>query len=272
MERFAVVLALVAALQGASPALAAIQQLAPDAAAPAAPDAAALRTADELLDASGLGHQLERVAVRIKADVARARAASPEIAAAIERAAARHLDGDRLTAGARRALARRIEPTAAAAALAWFRSPLARRVVALEREALEPARASEFEVFAAGLVANRPSEWRLSLLARLDAAGLATETSLDLALAVLGSLARARDPQAPPARIAQGLLELRDRMSWRVRQATLLGMLFAYRGLADEELERLVGFVESDAGQWFVNATSEVIVRALAAAAGTRER
>ena len=167
---------------------------------------------------------------------------------------------------------RPIQPFDQTAALAWFRSPLARRVVALEREALEPARASEFEVFAAGLVANRPSEWRLSLLARLDAAGLATETSLDLALAVLGSLARARDPQAPPARIAQGLLELRDRMSWRVRQATLLGMLFAYRGLADEELERLVGFVESDAGQWFVNATSEVIVGGLAAAAGTRER
>jgi hypothetical protein len=41
----------------------------------------------------------------------------------------------------------------------------------------------------------------------------------------------------------------------------------AYRGLADDEVARLVAFVESDAGQWFVNATSEIVVRALGAAA-----
>ena len=263
-RRAAALLGLLGALACASPAPAAIPRADLGAAPPATPDAATLGVADELLEASGLSRQLESVAARIRDDLRRRHAASPEAADAIDRSSARAFDAERLRAAVRAALARRVEPAAAAAALAWFRAPLARRVVALELEAAEPGRATELRAFVAGLAARRPSAARIALLARLDDAGLATETSLDVTLAVVATVARALEASAA---LEPRLLELRARAYDRMREVTLLGMLFAYRTLADGELARLVAFVESAGGQWFVNATSEVVVRALGAAA-----
>ena len=250
-RRAAALLGLLGALACASPAPAAIPRADLGAAPPATPDAATLGVADELLEASGLSRQLESVAARIRDDLRRRHAASPEAADAIDRSSARAFDAERLRAAVR-------------AALAWFRSPLARRVVALELEAAEPGRATELRAFVAGLAARRPSAARIALLARLDDAGLATETSLDVTLAVVATVARALEASAA---LEPRLLELRARAYDRMREVTLLGMLFAYRTLADGELARLVAFVESAGGQWFVNATSEVVVRALGAAA-----
>ncbi|HBH04116.1 MAG TPA: hypothetical protein DDZ42_19775 [Candidatus Rokubacteria bacterium] len=272
MRRAGAVLGLLGALACASPALAAVPRPGPGVAAPAAPDPAALRAAADLVEASGLGRQLERLAARVRDDLRQRHGASPADAAAIDRATARHFDGERLVALARAGLARRLQPAPAAGALAWFRTPLARRIVVLELDAIEPGQTPALEAFVEGLARTPPSARRLALLGRLDDAGRATETSLDVAAAVVATLARALGPPAPAGPAVRGaaaepwLLERRARAWDRMREVTLLGMLFAYRALADDELERLVAFVESDAGQWFVNATSEVVVRALGAA------
>jgi len=86
MRRAGAVLGLLGALACASPALAAVPRPGPDAAASGAPDLAALRAADELVEASGLGRQLERLAARVRDELGRRHGASPAEAASTAKA------------------------------------------------------------------------------------------------------------------------------------------------------------------------------------------
>jgi hypothetical protein len=252
MKRLVTVLVLGGVLAwGMVPASAAVRRGESAAVPVRAPEAVRGDAAHELLERSGLRLQLESLVARIESEF---------------RVTSAHFEPGALYGRVREAFAGRAEPVQLERALAWFRSPLGQRVVALEVTAAMPGRDEELRAFLGRLEAERPSPERLALLHRLDAAGLATETSLDITLAILRSLVDGRELMAP-AEVENRLTDIRARARDRMRQASLFGMLFAYQGLTDGELAELTLFVESDAGQWFVNAVSDLVVRAVGRAA-----
>lgn len=219
---------------------------------------------DELLELSGLRAQLGALALGIRAELQELR---PGLDArdrvGMDRIAARHFDPGMLYARVRLELGRRVDRAKLGAALAWYRSPLGRRITRHEVAAISAERGAT----------PPPSDERLALVQRLDERGGASETTLDVAMTLVRSLARSSAPRRPARlRLTSDQVEERIRLArieglTPIRIACLQHMLFAYRELTDVELAGYVRFVESPAGQWYVEAMNRALVDAAGVAA-----
>ena len=167
----------------------------------------------------------------------------------------------------------RFEPTHAAAALAWFRSPLGARIVSLEREAAGPAGEAALRSWRKRLEAHPPGQARMELLRHIEAASRATEFAVALALDTTGGLYAGlhREGGGGPDDVAsfrRALEARREALEERFRPQVMAFLLFAYRDVSDEELGRLLAFLESDGGRWFTAAYNESLRAALRRGAG----
>ena len=133
------------------------------------------------------------------------------------------------------------------------------------------SRERELAQFVARLRVEQLDPRRVELIQRLDAASGATETSLELLLAVAEAVLRVADPYLPAARrLKPGQLESQARQIRlhshdMLRQANTLSMLYVYRSLEDGDLARYIQFLESEAGAWFGGAVRKATVSAFGA-------
>ena len=221
---------------------------------------------DALLERSGLKVQLESLAagVRVQFLLGRARL-SGEDRLTIDRIVSRRFSSAALYARIRLEFEPNLESGKLAKALEWYDSPLGKRITGLELASLM-LEIPDFEK-------DRPSKQRLDLIRRLDAGGGASDTTVDVTMAIVRNLTRAFQPALPAvARLSPGQLEheltqVRNLTLERIRRACLLNMLTAYRDLTDQELEQYVRFVESESGQWYMSMMNGTLLIAVDAAA-----
>ncbi len=240
------------------------------AAAPADPRAEA-RALDELLQRSGLPAQLESLTAGIRAQFVRAhrRQSGPD-RLTIDRIVAERFVADTLYTKIRLDFQRNVEPSRLEKALAWYGSPLGKRVTGQELAALVASGGREA---VAELERNRPSQRRLDLVERLDGAGGASETTVDVTVAIVRSLTVAFQPGLPAvaglsrAELDKQIARARNRTLEDMRRLCMVSMLLAYRDLSDDELAQYVQFVESDAGQWYMSVMNSALLGAVQAAA-----
>ncbi len=219
---------------------------------------------DELLELSGLRAQLGALALGIRDELKELRAGlDARDRVEMDRIAARHFDPEMLYARVRLELGRRVDRAKLGAALVWYRSPLGRRITRHEVLAISAERGGT----------PLPSDERLAQVQRLDERGGASETTLDVAMTLVRSLARSSAPRRPAyLRLTSDQVEERIRLAriqalTPIRIACLQHMLFAYRELTDVDLAEYVRFVESPAGQWYVEAMNRALVDAAGVAA-----
>ncbi len=266
MLRVALTAALVAS---AGPAVASLAPT-PDNLAPAArverPSAATTAAVDELLDLSGLKVQLAAISAGIRVQFLSAWGGlSAQDLAVIDRIAARHFSAEVLYARLRLELELRPDADRLEGALAWYRSPLGRRI----------ARAEIAVMASAGEEASVaiPSDLRLELIQRIVASAGAAETAVDVTLAIVRSLTRALEPFRPahlrqtPDQLEADIARVRIEALAPIRIACLQNTLFAYRDLDDAELGEYVRFMESAAGQWYATTMNGALVSAVGVAA-----
>jgi hypothetical protein len=229
------------------------------------------RALDELLQRSGLQVQLESLTAGIRAQFVRAhRKQSRQDRVTIDQIVVRHFAAETLYAAITLEFQKNLEPERLAKALAWYDSPLGMRVTGQELAALVAGGAPEA---VADLERNRPSPRRLDLIERLDAAGGASETTVDVTVAIVRSLTVAFQPGLPSvARLTREQLDsqisrARNRTLEDMRRVCLVSMLLAYRALSDDELDRYVQFVESEGGQWYMSVMNNALLTAVDAAA-----
>src|SRR5262245_8808020 len=233
--------------------------------APADPRAA-VPALDELLDRSGLKAQLQSLAAGIRAQFVRAhRRQSGKDRITIDRIVAERFAPETLHTKIRLEFQRNVEPGRLEKALAWYDSPLGKRVVGQELAALITAGGSEA---VADLERNRPSPRRLELIERLDEGGGASETPVDGTVAIVRSLTVAFQPGLPSvaglsrAQLEKQIAQARNRTLENMRGLSRVSMLLAYRALSDDELAQYVHFVESDAGQWYLSVLNSALLAA----------
>lgn len=229
------------------------------------------RTLDDLLERSGLRIQLESLSAGVRAQFLRGRSGlNTRDRVVIDRIVSQHFDSEALYARIRLEFERDLEATKLAKALAWYDSPLGKRITGLELAALVPGAGRDA---LADLERDRPTPRRLGLVERLDASGGASETTVDVTVTIVRSLTRAYQPALPAvARLDRSQLDeqfarARNRTLERVQQASVVSMLLAYRELSDEELDQYVQFVESEAGHWFMSVMNSALLTAIDAAA-----
>ncbi len=264
--RVALIAALVA---GAGPAVASPTPT-PGNPAPAArverPSATAIAAVDELLDLSELKVQLAAISAGIRVQFLGARGGlSAQDLAVIDRIAARHFSPEMLYARMRLELELRPDAGRLEGALAWYRSPLGRRITRAEVAAMASAGEEASIAF--------PSDLRIELVQRIDASGGAAGTAVDVTLAIVRSLTRALEPFRPahlretPDQLEARLARVRTEALAPIRIACLQNMLFTYRDLDDTELVEYARFMESAAGQWYAATMNGALVSAVGVAA-----
>src|SRR5262249_30059992 len=154
--------------------------------------------------------------------------------------------------------------------LAWYATPLGRRIAATEVRFYASDRQREIEDFVAGLGEKAPPARAGGRLQRPAAAGGATGGSLGPFVARNHSIIRVVEPLMPAqARMGSGQVEsqarqIRLRMQESLKEANVLTMLFLYQGLTEDDLRRYIEFAESDAGAWYGSAARQAIVAATA--------
>jgi len=229
------------------------------------------RVLDDLLERSGLRVQLESLTAGIRAQFLRAhRRQSSQDRITIDRIVAERFAAGALYARIKVEFQRNLESGRLEKALAWYDSPLGKRITGQELGALVANGGPEA---VADLERDRPSSRRIELLERLDAGGAASETTVDITVAIVRSLTRAFQPSLPavadltPGQLDQQIAQARNRTLEDMRRACLVSMLLAYRDLSDDELDQYVRFVESETGNWYMGVMNSALLAAVNGAA-----
>jgi Domain of unknown function (DUF4124) len=162
-------------------------------------------------------------------------------------------------------LLRRIDPATSGPALAWLRSPLSQRIVALETASIAADRRPAV-AFVDALPSAPPPAARVALLHRVERAADVSLNSVAVVDAVRIAVRQSLGPVADPASAGQGgPAPFRLPVGEEHRLRVLLSMLFAYRDVSDIDLGRYAAFLESPSGRWLTRVTHQALLAALAA-------
>lgn len=225
---------------------------------------------DELLELSGARAQLVGLAARVAADLrpAPGQMSSTDMAA-IDRILTQSLRHEAVYGAVRDAFLPQVDRTSLETTAAWLRTPVGRKIIALEVASSQPGAEQKVVEYTAGVRANPPSARRLELLQRLDWVTGANETSADLVAAIARGLSTAVSAAGPPeSRLRPGQIEdraaqARARASETLREVRTMSMLYTYQTLEDDELSEYVRFSGTDAGRWYNTAMRKALVEAI---------
>lgn len=228
---------------------------------------------DELLEASGLKRQVPGIAERARANLVQGmEPLGANDKSAVDRVSGQAFRSDVLYGLIREEFSQHVDDSKVKEVLDWYRTPLARRLTELEVTfTTSTSRERELAQFAARLRVEQLDPRRVELIQRLDAASGATETSVELLMAVAQAVLRVADPYLPanrrlkPGQLESEARQIRLQSQELLRQANILSMLYVYRSLEDGDIARYIQFLESEAGSWFGGAARKAMVTAFGA-------
>jgi hypothetical protein len=131
----------------------------------------------------------------------------------------------------------------------FFRSAVGRKVVSLNVKSLKVSQKT-YQKFLKKIIEKPPKRNRINLLDRLERTmGLVDEViELETTVLQLTNLVN-EEFNAPHAETL--INRLRSDLREQLRSLILLKSMYNYRSLSDRELQKLIQFYESSAGQWF---------------------
>jgi len=131
----------------------------------------------------------------------------------------------------------------------FFRSAVGRKVVSLNIKSLKVSQKT-YQKFLEKIVEAPPRKNRINLLDQLEKAmGLVDEVIELEATVIQLTNPVGKEFNAPHAETL--VSRLRSELRERLRSFILLEHMYSYRSLSDRELQKLIQFSESSAGQWF---------------------
>jgi hypothetical protein len=147
----------------------------------------------------------------------------------------------------------------------WLGSPLTKRMNELELASNEPENLPEREAWFDLLEEQVPPQSRLEIIRVLEEQTNATYYLVSIVSKMYITLIRTINPymsaedQIPNERFEQIRMSIMSELMPLYRNVTLAMNLYTYRGVSDDDLSEYVSFYETDAGQWFVEVSYEVI-------------
>ncbi len=143
----------------------------------------------------------------------------------------------------------------AEASTKWFNSRTGRKILKAENEAVSFENQKGREKFARGIMNAPPSELRLLVVERIEAAGSLSPNIKSLYLAYVEAMFPFNN-LLQGERLVKVVRMLKDEVVEPIREQVLHQKLFAYRNIDVKELRTYANFLESRAGQWFVMSES----------------
>ncbi|MFH1198809.1 MAG: DUF2059 domain-containing protein [Candidatus Omnitrophota bacterium] len=155
------------------------------------------------------------------------------------------------------------------AVIDWFQGPLGMKILDLESKGADtPAAQKELQDISFNLKNNKIPEQRLVLMRKLDGVTNSSEMFIDMVIAAVGTVSLALEPILPEnKRLKPGELgRMRSELVVPLNSQVMIGFLFAFRALSDEEITEYIKFCESVSGSWFIDAVGESLKKAFASA------
>jgi hypothetical protein len=165
------------------------------------------------------------------------------------------------------------DPELAQQVLGWLLSPLGQKITTLESIQFVPKALQDIQAFGKQLQSNPPTQKRLELIRRLDAATAASEKNVEVALTILVQIATpVADTMGKEERMdvedMRRQIDLRrPQLEENARKSTEISLIYIYQNLTDHELERYVSFSESEIGTTYHKLAFEALMAALTDAA-----
>jgi Domain of unknown function (DUF4124) len=223
----------------------------------------------EALEISGTKHALETIPAHIRAQLdVRQTPIKPEEKARIVKILGDAFRTDVLYGAVRAAFKANYDPSRMGFVIGQLRTPLFRKVAALEVAASEPGAKQDLERFAIGLQGDVPKPARVALVQRYEASMRSAELQIEMGVVAFRAVSRSLEPvlpseKRPTAReMDSAERTLRAKQDSLVRDA-LVRWLYTFRSLTDEELGEYVAFAETDAGRWFVTTQRKGLLDAM---------
>jgi uncharacterized protein DUF4124 len=232
----------------------------------------------EALEISGTKKALETIPAQIRAQYdARQSPVRPEDKARVIRILSDAFRPDVLYSAVRSAFRSNFDAQRMDVVMDKLRSPLFRKIAALELAASEPGARQDLERFAMGLQSDIPPPARVALIQRHEAVMRSADLQIEMAIIASQAVSRSLEPVLTPAQRPTGRemdaaeRKLRSQQDPLTR-AALVRWLYTYRALTSEELGTYVEFGESDAGRWFAATQRKGLLDAMRAAMDTAAR
>lgn len=154
-------------------------------------------------------------------------------------------------------------------AIEWLDSPTGRKFTQLEEAASTPERYAEIQQFAIKLQESPPLPEQLKIIRQLDDTVRATETSVEVAmnaqyavaLATVASLPKEQRPTQD--NLIAAIEKTRPQIERAMRSQTLVSLLYTYRDVAHEEIDRYIAFASSPTGKNYHDAVIFGLKKAL---------
>jgi hypothetical protein len=223
----------------------------------------------EALEISGTKHALETIPAHIRAQLdVRQTPIKPEEKARVVKILGDAFRPDVLYGAVRAAFKANYDPSRMGFVIGQLRTPLFRKVAALEVAASEPGAKQDLERFAIGLQGDVPKPARVALVQRYEASMRSAELQIEMGVVAFKAVSRSLEPvlpseKRPTAReMDSAERTLRAKQDSLVRDA-LVRWLYTFRSLTDEELGEYVAFAETDAGRWFVTTQRKGLLDAM---------
>ena len=223
----------------------------------------------EALEISGTKHALETIPAHIRAQLdVRQTPIKPEEKARVVKILGDAFRPDVLYGAVRAAFKANYDPSRMGFVIGQLRTPLFRKVAALEVAASEPGAKQDLERFAIGLQGDVPKPARVALVQRYEASMRSAELQIEMGVVAFKAVSRSLDPVLPsekrPTAREMDTAErtLRAKQDSLVRDA-LVRWLYTFRSLTDEELGEYVAFAETDSGRWFVTTQRKGLLDAM---------
>lgn len=223
----------------------------------------------EALEISGTKHALETIPAHIRAQLdVRQTPIKPEEKARIVKILGDAFRTDVLYGAVRAAFKANYDPSRMGFVIGQLRTPLFRKVAALEVAASEPGAKQDLERFAIGLQGDVPKPARVALVQRYEASMRSAELQIEMGVVAFRAVSRSLEPVLPPEKrptareMDSAERTLRAKQDSLVRDA-LVRWLYTFRSLTDEELTEYVAFAETDAGRWFVTTQRKGLLDAM---------
>ncbi len=232
----------------------------------------------EALEISGTKKALETIPAQIRAQYdARQTPVRPEDKSRVIRILTDAFRPDVLYSAVRSAFRSNFDTQRMDVVMDKLRSPLFRKIAALELAASEPGARQDLERFAMGLQSDIPPPARVALILRHEAVMRSADLQIEMAIIASQAVSRSLEPVLTPAQRPTGReidaaeRKLRSQQDPLTR-AALVRWLYTYRALTSEELATYVEFGESDAGRWFAATQRKGLLNAMRAAMDTAAR
>jgi hypothetical protein len=232
----------------------------------------------EALEISGTKKALETIPAQIRAQYdARQSPIRPEDKARVIRILTDAFRPDVLYSAVRSAFRSNFDAQRMDVVMEKLRSPLFRKIAALELAASEPGARQDLERYAMGLQGDIPPPARVALIQRHEAVMRSADLQIEMAIIASQAVSRSLEPVLTPAQRPTG--REMDAVASRLRsqqdpltRAALVRWLYTYRSLTSEELATYVEFGESDAGRWFAASQRKGLLDAMRLAMDTAAR